>query len=127
MPDNTSTVLNCFFRKCPITTQRKEVEKILKEERKVREDRAAFNVASVNENADHICWFCHVDVSNLENNKCAGCRKVTHALILNERTTSRFRRVTVANGARKQTGGDMQTTVSRCRRRSRKERRQRRG
>ena len=32
---------------------------------------------SVNANADHICWFCHVDVTNLENNKCAGCRKVT--------------------------------------------------
>ena len=32
---------------------------------------------SVDDNADHICWFCHVDVTNLENNKCAGCRKVT--------------------------------------------------
>ena len=32
---------------------------------------------SVDANADHICWFCHVDVTNLENNKCAGCRKVT--------------------------------------------------
>ena len=32
---------------------------------------------SVDDNADHICWFCHVDVTHLENNKCAGCRKVT--------------------------------------------------
>ena len=32
---------------------------------------------SVDDNADHICWFCHVDVTKLENNKCAGCRKVT--------------------------------------------------
>ena len=24
-----------------------------------------------------ICWFCHADLSNLENNKCLGCRKVT--------------------------------------------------
>ena len=32
---------------------------------------------NVNDNADSICWFCHADVSNLANNKCAGCRKVT--------------------------------------------------
>ena len=59
-----------FFQEVPKYSTKKEVQKLLKEERKVREDRAAFNVASVNENADHICWFCHVDVSNLENNKC---------------------------------------------------------
>ena len=33
---------------------------------------------NVNDNADSICWFCHADVTRLENNKCAGCRKVTH-------------------------------------------------
>ena len=33
---------------------------------------------NVNDNADSICWFCHADVTKLENNKCAGCRKVTH-------------------------------------------------
>ena len=37
---------------------------------------------SVNDNADSICWFCHADVSNLANNKCAGCRKVTTHLCL---------------------------------------------
>ena len=33
---------------------------------------------NVDDKADSICWFCHADVTNLENNKCAGCRKVTH-------------------------------------------------
>ena len=37
----------------------------------------------IDDNADYICWFCHADVSLLGNNKCAGCRKVTH--------TSRFK------------------------------------
>ena len=32
---------------------------------------------NVDDKADSICWFCHADVTNLENNKCAGCRKVT--------------------------------------------------
>ena len=32
---------------------------------------------NVDDKADSICWFCHGDVTNLENNKCAGCRKVT--------------------------------------------------
>ena len=32
---------------------------------------------NVADKADGICWFCHGDVTSLENNKCAGCRKVT--------------------------------------------------
>ena len=32
---------------------------------------------NVDDKAESICWFCHADVTNLENNKCAGCRKVT--------------------------------------------------
>ena len=70
----------------------KRIKKILKEGRKSRQSNAAAqasanvasanvgsaNVASanVNDRADSICWFCHLDVTNLENNKCAGCRKV---------------------------------------------------
>ena len=77
----------------------KRIKKILKEGRKFRQSntlpQASANVASanvasanvasanvasanVNDRADSICWFCHADVTNLENNKCAGCRKVTH-------------------------------------------------
>ena len=33
----------------------------------------------VNENAENICWKCSADVTNVENSKCAGCRKVTFA------------------------------------------------
>ena len=29
------------------------------------------------ENAENICWKCSADVTNVENSKCAGCRKVT--------------------------------------------------
>ena len=58
----------------------KRIKKILKEGRKSRQSnaQASANVASdnVNDRADSICWFCHLDVTNLENNKCAGCRKV---------------------------------------------------
>ena len=32
------------------------------------------------ENAENICWMCHADVTNVENSKCAGCRKVTFAI-----------------------------------------------
>ena len=61
------------------------MEKILKEARKVREgsdiaEAAGDKSGSINDNADHICWFCHVDVTSLENNKCAGCRKVLHTV-----------------------------------------------
>ena len=48
-----------------------------------RASNTASNTASahasgnVDDKADSICWFCHADVTNLENNKCAGCRKVT--------------------------------------------------
>ena len=31
----------------------------------------------VNENAENVCWKCGADVTNVENSKCAGCRKVT--------------------------------------------------
>ena len=95
------------LRKCPNKEKRKKIQKILKDGRKARRGKAAgqagaqasgnvesadasasasANVAaearvhgggSVDDNADHICWFCHVDVTKLENNKCAGCRKVT--------------------------------------------------
>ena len=47
----------------------------------VAEDSVETSV-SVDDNADSICWFCHADVSNLANNKCAGCRKVTTRLCL---------------------------------------------
>ena len=54
------------------------IEKILKEGREARQSSAADQASTQeSDNADSICWFCHVDVSNLENNKCAGCRKVT--------------------------------------------------
>ena len=33
------------------------------------------------ENAENICWKCSADVTNVENSKCAGCRKVTFANI----------------------------------------------
>ena len=61
---------------------REKIRQILKEGRKARQSNAEAQAsphggASVNDNADDICWFCHVDVTQLENNKCAGCRKVT--------------------------------------------------
>jgi len=33
---------------------------------------------SQDDNASSICWFCHADVTNLANNKCAGCRKARY-------------------------------------------------
>ena len=33
--------------------------------------------SGANENAENICWKCSADVTNVENSKCAGCRKVT--------------------------------------------------
>ena len=65
------------LRQNPDAETKKKMENILKEGRKARQDSTAAQ-ASVTDNADSICWFCHADVSNLENNKCAGCRKVTH-------------------------------------------------
>ena len=59
----------------PKSERRKNILEILKEERKARQASADAS-ANINDNADSICWFCHADVSNLENNKCAGCRKV---------------------------------------------------
>ena len=38
---------------------------------------SAHATGNADDKADSICWFCHADVTNLENNKCAGCRKVT--------------------------------------------------
>ena len=65
------------LRQTPDAERKKKIENILKEGRKAREASSAAE-ASVNDKAGSICWFCHADVSNLENNKCAGCRKVTH-------------------------------------------------
>ena len=31
---------------------------------------------SINDNADQICWYCHDDVTRVEINRCAGCKKV---------------------------------------------------
>ena len=57
---------------------RKMIGKILKEGREARQRSAAAQASTqAGDNADSICWFCHIDVSNLENSKCAGCRKVT--------------------------------------------------
>ena len=100
----------------------KRVKKILKEGRKARQHNAeasACNGGSVNDNAERICWFCHADVSRLKNNKCAGCRKVTHpsVLIALGKNNLFCRRATVAEDAREQTGTDMETIVSPCRRR----------
>ena len=75
------------IRQNPDAETKKKMENILKEGRKGRQDRAAAGAqdgatAGVNDRADSICWFCHDDVTNLENNKCAGCRKVTHSIKL---------------------------------------------
>ena len=90
---NVQSVLFSFhhLRDCPDAAQRKKIKKILKEGMKARLARqcgragqssataqaSAQTSEKVNDNADSICWFCHADVSNLANNKCAGCRKVT--------------------------------------------------
>ena len=78
------------LRDCPDAAQRKKIKKILKEGMKARLARQCGRASAqasasaqtsdkVNDNADSICWFCHADVTNLANNKCAGCRKVrTH-------------------------------------------------
>ena len=70
------------LRDCPDAEQRDKIENILKTRREERQSDAAAEVgadggANVNDRADSICWFCHADVTHLENNKCAGCRKVT--------------------------------------------------
>ena len=114
----------------PKSERRTNILKILKEEREARQARADAS-ANINDNADSICWFCHADVSNLENNKCAGCRKVKtqlriHCRWLIDIIFSRFRGGTVTRGARKQTGGDMVTIVSKCKRRSGRRWRQKR-
>ena len=87
---------------------------------------------NVNDNADSICWFCHADVTNLANNKCAGCRKVKtplsslQILIHFDIIFSCFRRATATRGARERIGSDMEIIASRCRRRSGRRLRQRR-
>ena len=70
------------FRKCPVAENRKMLEKVLKEAWKARRgsdiaEAGAHGGGSIDGNPDHICWFCHEDVTNMEMNKCAGCRKVT--------------------------------------------------
>ena len=71
------------LRDCPDAEQRDKIENILKTRREERQSNAAAEagadgVANVNDRADSICWFCHADVTHLENNKCAGCRKVRY-------------------------------------------------
>ena len=95
-----------YLRKFPDALQRKKVKKILKEGKKAKQNSAAAQASAsgraragahasntagahssntdgaqtsgnVDDRADSICWFCHGDVTSLENNKCAGCRKVT--------------------------------------------------
>ena len=95
-----------YLRKFPDAVQRKKVKKILKEGKKAKQNSAAAQASAsgraragahasntagahssntdgaqtsgnVDDRADSICWFCHGDVTSLENNKCAGCRKVT--------------------------------------------------
>ena len=75
------------LRDCPDEAQRDKIENILKTRREERQSNAAAEVgadghANVNDRADSICWFCHADVTHLENNKCAGCRKVTQVFPL---------------------------------------------
>ena len=112
----------------------KRINKILKEGRKFRQSntlpQASANVASanVNDRADSICWFCHADITNPENSKCAGCRKViqnTPVLFLDFKLLV-FRRATATRGAKKPTGVDMVIIALRCRRRSGRRLRQRR-
>merc|ERR1711974_394457 len=83
-----------ILRDCPDPAQKKKIKKTLKEAMKVRLARqcglpprqgsaaaqAGANVVSgnVNDKADSICWFRHADVTKLENNKCAGCRKARY-------------------------------------------------
>ena len=95
-----------YLRKFPDAQQRKKVKKILKEGKKAKQNSAAAQASAsgraragahasntagahssntdgaqtsgnVDDRANSICWFCHGDVTSLENNKCAGCRKVT--------------------------------------------------
>jgi len=33
---------------------------------------------SINDNADQICWYCHDDVTRVEINRCAGCKKARY-------------------------------------------------
>ena len=95
---NVQSVIFSFhhLRDCPDAAQRKKIKKILKEGMKARlarqcgragQSSAAAQASAqtsdkVNDNADSICWFCHADVTNLANNKCAGCRKVRTHLCL---------------------------------------------
>ena len=84
-----------ILRKCPDAAKRKKIQTILKEGRKARKGRTAAQASthvsgSVSANAGSICWFCHADVSNLANNKCAGCRKVTVHIVGGFETYSPF-------------------------------------
>ena len=77
---------------------------------------------SINDNADQICWYCHDDVTRVEINRCAGCKKV---LKLNRNGHSRFTPLTstenhlrktcrlgiAARSARKQIGTDTEIIV----------------
>ena len=77
---------------------------------------------SINDNADQICWYCHDDVTRVEINRCAGCKKV---LKLNRNGHSHFTPLTsteshlrktcrlgiAARSARKQIGTDTEIIV----------------
>ena len=124
-----SCEINCqhvHLRKCPKAKYRKKLNQILKEGRKTRQvkdvaEASAQASDNVNDKADSICWFCHADVTHLESNKCAGCRKVTHPIADFEYQNIYFsRRATVTEGVRQQTGGDMETIAQKCKRRSRR-------
>ena len=77
---------------------------------------------SINDNADQICWYCHDDVTRVEINRCAGCKKV---LKLNRNGHSHFTPLTsteshlrktcrlgiAARSARKRIGADTEIIV----------------
>ena len=117
-----------IFRDFPDAVHRKKIKKILKEGRKARQnsveaEAGARDGDNANDNADSICWFCHTGVTKLENNKCAGCRKVAHLpspVQIMRVLIPCFRRatVTVTVTVRRQNGDGMTIIVSWCKRRS---------
>ena len=85
-------------------------------------DKSSDSGRSINDNADQICWYCHDDVTRVEINRCAGCKKV---LKLNRSGHSHFTPLTstenhlrktcrlgiAARSARKQIGTDTEIIV----------------
>ena len=77
---------------------------------------------SINDNADQICWYCHDDVTRVEINRCAGCKKVSklnrngHSHFTPSTSTENHLRKTcrlgiAARSARKQIGTDTEIIV----------------